>query len=80
MFNHDRRMNDMCPLKDFYCDECSTETKDFLYKVYEDLECPKCGNKEDLQLQFSYAANYTIGGDNSSSERPNKSRSTENKK
>ena len=65
----------MPPLKDFQCNQCQAETKDFLYRSYDEIECPACGSK-DVQLQFSYAANYTIGGDNSASVRPQKSKAT----
>lgn len=64
------------PLRDYECQNCGLEFTDCLIASGEEFKCPGC--QTVLAPRLSFAANYTIAGDNSSSVRPRKSRSTEN--
>lgn len=66
----------MTPLKDFTCHGCCVAYDDVLLNTGESFKCLVCGN--ELKAELSFAANYTIAGDNSASCRPRKSKSTEN--
>ena len=63
------------PIRDFECCKCHHRF-DSLIRSTQDLEevkCPACGGTE-LQLRLTFAANYSIKGNNSASTRPNMSK------
>lgn len=67
----------MAPLYEYACDKCETRF-DSIEKQRDKPTsyCPECGSSS-ITPQLTYAANYTIGGNNSASTRPKKSRSTQ---
>ena len=65
------------PLRDLECPECGKVLENQLVKHNELIGCADCVTI--MVPRISYAANYTISGDNSASCRPVKSKSTERK-
>lgn len=53
------------PLRDATCPKCEMQFIDMLVKTGDKSVCPICGSDE-LIIQMSYPANYTIRGDGSS--------------